>query len=276
METGLRGRRALVTASSKGLGFASARALATEGCRIVISSSNAKNLEAATQALNKEGHEVQERVADLRKSDQCAELIEWAITTLGALDVLVNNTRGPIFGTVEDLDDTASRDAFDLVLMSAVRLSRAALPALRRDRGGAIVNLTSIAAHQPVDNLVLSNALRPAVVAMGKTLAKEALRDRPHHRGEPASSLKAWRKCRRDPRQELQTDSARTIRPARRAGGGRRVPRGRRLELHHGHHTLSGRRRVPGPFLGQRFVSGHFPGKGFTLGAFSQSARIGA
>jgi 3-oxoacyl-[acyl-carrier protein] reductase len=59
------------------------------------------------------------------------------------------------------------------VLMSAVRLTRASLPALRRDRG-AIVNLTSIAAHQPVDNLVLSNALRPAVVAMGKTLAKEA------------------------------------------------------------------------------------------------------
>src|SRR5438128_6373051 len=174
METGLRGRRALVTASSKGLGFASARALATEGCRIVISSSNAKNLEAATQALNKEGHEVQGRVADIRKSDQCVELIEWTITTLGGLDVLVNNTRGPIFGTVQDLDDAAWRDAFDLVLMSAIRLSRAALPALRRDRGGAIVNLTSIAAHQPIDNLVLSNALRPAVVAMGKTLAKEA------------------------------------------------------------------------------------------------------
>src|SRR5438128_7944166 len=174
METGLRGRRALVTASSKGLGFASARALATEGCRIVISSSNAKNLEAATQALNKEGHEVQRRVADIRKSEQCAELIEWCVATLGGLDVLVNNTRGPIFGTVQDLDDAAWRDAFDLVLMSAVRLSRAALPALRRDGGGAIVNLTSIAAHQPIDNLVLSNALRPAVVAMGKTLAKEA------------------------------------------------------------------------------------------------------
>ena len=174
METGLYGRRALVTAASKGLGFASARALATEGCRIVISSSNAQNLEAATQALNKEGHEVDARVADIRQADQCAELIEWAITTLGGLDVLVNNTRGPIFGTVQDLDDAAWRDAFDLVLMSAIRLSRAALPALRRDGGGAIVNLTSIAAHQPVDNLVLSNALRPAVVAMGKTLAKEA------------------------------------------------------------------------------------------------------
>ena len=177
METGLRGRRALITAASKGLGFASARALAAEGCRVAIASSNPQHLEAATQALHKEGHEVHARVADIRHADQCAKLIEWCTTTLGGLDVVVNNTRGPNFGTVGDLDDAAWRDAFDLVLRSAIRLSRAALPALRRDRGGAIVNLTSIAAHQPIDNLVLSNALRPAVVAMGKTLAKEAAPD---------------------------------------------------------------------------------------------------
>ena len=174
METGLRGRRALVTAASKGLGFASARALAAEGCHVAIASSDAQHLEAATQALHKEGHQVHARVADIRQADQCVGLIEWAVSALGGLDVLVNNTRGPVLGTVQELDDAAWRDAFDLLLMSAVRLSRAALPALRRDGGGAIVNLTSIAAHQPVDNLVLSNALRPAVVAMGKTLAKEA------------------------------------------------------------------------------------------------------
>jgi 3-oxoacyl-[acyl-carrier protein] reductase len=174
METGLRGRRALVTAASKGLGFASARALAAEGCRVAMSSHDSQHLEAAAQALRREGHEVDSKVADLRDADQCRALIDWAVATLGGLDVLVNNTRGPIFGRVAELDDIAWRDAFDLVLMSAVRLTRAALPALRRDGGGAIVNLTSIAAHLPVNNLVLSNALRPAVVAMGKTLAKEA------------------------------------------------------------------------------------------------------
>ena len=100
--------------------------------------------------------------------------MEWAVVTLGGLDVLVNNCGGPTFGTVEGLDDAAWNEAFNLVLMSAVRLSRAALPALRKDGHGAIVNLTSIAAHQPIDNLVLSNALRPAVVGIGKTLAKEA------------------------------------------------------------------------------------------------------
>jgi 3-oxoacyl-[acyl-carrier protein] reductase len=174
LETGLRGRRALVTASSKGLGLASARALAAEGCRVAISSHNAEHLEAAVQELGRQGHHVQARVADLRSADECTALMQWTVATLGGLDVLVNNCGGPTFGTVEGLDDAAWRDAIDLVLMSALRLSRAALPALRRDGGGAIVNLTSIAAHQPIDNLVLSNALRPAVVGMGKTLAKEA------------------------------------------------------------------------------------------------------
>jgi 3-oxoacyl-[acyl-carrier protein] reductase len=174
VETGLRGRRALVTAASKGLGFASARALAAEGCRVAISSHNADHLQVAVAAWEKEGNRVDARVADLRNANECTTLMEWAVTTLGGLDVLVNNCGGPTFGTVEGLDDAAWGEAFNLVLMSAVRLSRAALPALRKGGQGAIVNLTSIAAHQPIDNLVLSNALRPAVVAMGKTLAKEA------------------------------------------------------------------------------------------------------
>jgi len=162
-----------VTAASRGLGLASARALAAEGCRVAISSSDEDRIQTAARKLREEGHDVVARVADLRQADQCRDLVEWATTTLGGLDVLVNNTRGPVLGSVVELDDQAWAEAINLVLMSAVRLTRASLPALRRDRG-AIVNLTSIAAHQPVDNLVLSNALRPAVVAMGKTLAKEA------------------------------------------------------------------------------------------------------
>jgi 3-oxoacyl-[acyl-carrier protein] reductase len=162
-----------VTAASRGLGFACARALAAEGCRVVISSGNEEHIQAAAAVLRTEGHDVVARVADLKQADQCRDLVDWAASTMGGLEVLVNNTRGPILGTVAELDDQAWAEAINLVLMSAVRLTRASLPALRRGRG-VIVNLTSIAAHQPVDNLVLSNALRPAVVAMGKTLAKEA------------------------------------------------------------------------------------------------------
>jgi 3-oxoacyl-[acyl-carrier protein] reductase len=173
VDTGLRGRRALVTAASRGLGFASAQALAAEGCRVAISSSNEQRIRTAAKRLRDEGYDVVARVADVSQADQCRELVEWAVGSLGGLEVLVNNTRGPMLGTVGELDDQAWTDAFNLVLMSAVRMTRLSLPALRRGRG-AIVNLTSIAAHQPVDNLVLSNAFRPAVVAMGKTLANEA------------------------------------------------------------------------------------------------------
>src|ERR1700752_1192026 len=102
METGLRGRRVLVTAASKGLGFASARALAAEGCRVAISSSDGQHLSAAAQALGRDGHEAHLKVADLRDADQCRALIDWAVVTLGGLDVLVNNTRGPIFGRVAE------------------------------------------------------------------------------------------------------------------------------------------------------------------------------
>ena len=143
---------------------------------MAISSSDEERIQAAARMLREEGHDVVARAADLRQADQCHDLAQWAIKTMGGLEALVNNTRGPILGSVAELDDQAWAEAFNLVLMSAVRLTRSSLGALRQNRG-AIVNLTSIAAHQPVDNLVLSNALRPAVVAMGKTLAKEAAPD---------------------------------------------------------------------------------------------------
>ena len=133
VETGLRGRRALVTAASRGLGFASARALAAEGCRVAISSSDEQRIRAAAKTLRDEGYDVVARVADVRQPDQCSDLVEWAVETLGGLEVLVNNTRGPILGTVAELDDQAWAEAFNLVFMSAVRLTRASLPALRRD-----------------------------------------------------------------------------------------------------------------------------------------------
>jgi len=86
----------------------------------------------------------------------------------------VNNTEGPPPGSLESLDEAQWRHAFDTILMSAVRLSKGALPALKTDGGGAIVNLASLTAKQPIDGLMLSNALRPALVGMAKTLSREA------------------------------------------------------------------------------------------------------
>src|SRR6267143_6611629 len=105
MKSGLAGRRAMVTAASKGLGLASARALAAEGCRVAISSSDDERIQGAADVLRRDGADVVARAADLRSADACSELVAWAVRSLGGLDVLVNNTRGPILGTVEQLDD---------------------------------------------------------------------------------------------------------------------------------------------------------------------------
>ncbi|MDQ6748708.1 MAG: SDR family oxidoreductase [Candidatus Dormibacteraeota bacterium] len=176
METGLRGKRALVTAASKGLGKAVASALLAEGCRVVISSSNAARIRASAAELAA-GGEVHAVTADLAQPDECADLVDAAVHTLGGLDVVINNAGGPPTGTFESIDEAQWRHAFDTLLMSCVRISRAALPSLRTDGGGAIVNLTSLTAKQPIDGLLLSNAFRPAIVGMAKTLSREAAPD---------------------------------------------------------------------------------------------------
>jgi 3-oxoacyl-[acyl-carrier protein] reductase len=172
VETGLTGKRALVTAASRGIGYATAAALLREGCRVAICSSTEANIQAAARTLSSLG-EVHAMAADISQPDECADLAEWALGTLGGLDVLVNNCAGPPAGSFESFDEAAWRHAFDLVFMSAARLSRALLPALR-DGGGAIVCLNSHVAKQPMNNLVLSNALRPAIIGLAKTLAREA------------------------------------------------------------------------------------------------------
>ncbi len=176
METGLKGKRVLVTAASRGLGRAVAEAFLAEGARVAISSSSEERIRQTARDLDERG-EVIAMAADIGEADECAELLDWTLHNLGGLDVLINNTVGPPPGTLESLDEAMWRHAFDTILMSAVRLSRGALPALRMDGGGAIVNLASLTAKQPIDGLMLSNSLRPALVGMAKTLAREAAPD---------------------------------------------------------------------------------------------------
>ena len=174
MDLGLKGKRALVTAASKGLGRAVAEALLAEGCRVCVSSSSQERIEATARELAAGGDEVHALAADLGAADDCERLFGWAVQTLGGLDVLVNNTVGPPPGNVLDLDDAQWKVAFESILMSAIRLSRAAVPVMRQAGGGSIVNLASLSAKQPIDGLALSNAFRPALVGMAKTLAREA------------------------------------------------------------------------------------------------------
>ena len=176
MDLGLTGKRALVTAASKGLGYAVAERLLAEGCRIAISSSDDGRIQAAAERLRAGGGEVIAMAADLAQPDECADMVDWAIHRLDGLDILINNAGGPPPGSFEETDEARWRHAFDSLLMSCVRVTRGALPALR-DGGGAVVNLTSLTAKQPIDGLLLSNAFRPAILGMAKTLSREAAPD---------------------------------------------------------------------------------------------------
>ena len=173
MDGALPGRVALVCAASQGLGRASAEALARAGVRVAICSRGGPALEAAAASLRAAGGEVLAIKADLRRADDVARAIETTVATFGGLDILVTNTGGPPSGPFMTLDERAWIDAIDSLLLSVVRLCRGAIPHMQARGGGRIINITSISVKQPIEGLVLSNALRAAVTGLAKTLSVE-------------------------------------------------------------------------------------------------------
>lgn len=174
MDLGLNGKIALVAASSKGLGKAVATRLAREGARLVMCARGREDLEAtADHICATTGADVYTVTADLAQTDGPRDFVASAVDHAGGVDILVTNTGGPPVGTFEQLDDEAWYQAVDLVLMSALRLIREAIPWMIKRGGGRIVNITSISVKEPVAGLMLSNALRAGVVGMAKTLAAE-------------------------------------------------------------------------------------------------------
>jgi len=170
---------ALVCAASQGLGKAAARALARDGAAVAICSRRADAIEAAAGELRREtGADVAAFAADLSRADDPARVVQQTVDRFGGLDVLVTNTGGPRSAPFDALTDRDWYDAVDSLLMSVVRLCRAAVPHMRARGGGRIINITSVAVRQPVDGLMLSNAVRSAVVGLSKTLASELARDR--------------------------------------------------------------------------------------------------
>ena len=169
MDLALKGRRALVTAASKGLGRACAAALASEGARVFIASRSAADIERAAGEIGAAGW----LAADVSDAGQVEMLVAAALEQLGGLDVLICNAGGPPPGGFQATDEAGWLKGYDLTLMSAVRLIRAALPHLKRSDQARIVIITSITARQPIDELVLSNAYRPAVTGLAKSLCRE-------------------------------------------------------------------------------------------------------
>jgi 3-oxoacyl-[acyl-carrier protein] reductase len=170
MDLGLKDRNALVTAASKGLGRACAEALIAEGAHVFISS---RDPDATAREIGAKGS----KRADVSKPGEPEALIEAAATALGGLDVLIANAGGPPPGTFQTTPVDAWESAFNLTLMSAVRLVHAALPHLKRSDQGRVVFITSISVRQPLANLVMSNALRAAVTGLSKTLSRELAPD---------------------------------------------------------------------------------------------------
>jgi len=173
MDLGLGGRKALVTAASKGLGRACAEALVRESADVFISSRN----EVAIAKTAKEIKAAGWFAADLSRPDDPEALVKKALTQLGELDVLVVNAGGPPPGNFQNTPIEMWEVAFNLTLMSAVRLIKTALPHLKRSGQGRIVIITSISVRQPIGTLVLSNSIRGGVTGLAKTLSRELAPD---------------------------------------------------------------------------------------------------
>ncbi|HEX6974249.1 MAG TPA: SDR family oxidoreductase [Vicinamibacterales bacterium] len=178
METGLAGKCAIVCAASKGLGRASALSLARDGARVVMCARHEEALAAAAGDIRREtGAELVPVVADVSNAADITRLIDTATAALGGIDILVTNTGGPKSGPFESLADEDWTAAIDSLLLSVVRLCRGVVPSMRARGGGRIIHVTSVSVKQPIEGLVLSNALRAAVTGLSRTLANELAAD---------------------------------------------------------------------------------------------------
>jgi 3-oxoacyl-[acyl-carrier protein] reductase len=174
MDLNLKDKSALVTGASRGLGYAVARLLAQEGCQVAINSRTNENIEPAAHKLAAEsGSRVIGLAGDVVDPTVPERLVQQTVEAFGGLDLLVTNSGGPPSGKFDHFDDAAWLAAFELNLMSHVRLIRAALPSLRQSPTPSVLTVTSYSVKQPIPNLILSNSIRAATVGLTKTLALE-------------------------------------------------------------------------------------------------------
>jgi 3-oxoacyl-[acyl-carrier protein] reductase len=174
MDLGIKGKVALVAAASQGLGRAVAEELAGEGASLVICARNQERLDDASNAIKERfGTDILGVAGDLSKLSDVERIFNAATDRFGQINILVTNTGGPPAGPFESLTRENWRDAVDNLLFSVVELTRLTMPGMKERRWGRILNVTSIAAKQPVENLLLSNSLRAGVTGFAKTLANE-------------------------------------------------------------------------------------------------------
>ena len=174
MDLGLKNRVALVAASSQGLGRAVAEELAAEGASLVLCAREPKTLaEVAATIADRSGAHVLAVPADVTVIDDIKRVVDAGVERFGRIDILVTNAGGPPAGTFEQITREQWEAALRLTLFSAIEFPRQVLPGMKERRWGRILNITSIAVKQPVDNLMLSNSLRAGLTGFARTLANE-------------------------------------------------------------------------------------------------------
>jgi 3-oxoacyl-[acyl-carrier protein] reductase len=174
MDLGLRGKVAIVLAASKGLGRASAAALAAEGTNLVIGARNQATLNQAVEDLRQSSNG---RVlvigvpTDVTREEDLERIVDTTVSEFGRIDILVNNAGGPPRGKFPDFNDAQWLAAYELTFLSVVRMVRLVLPHMRKTGSGRIITIVSTSVKQPIDNLVLSNSIRPGVIGLTKSLS---------------------------------------------------------------------------------------------------------
>ncbi len=182
MKLGLENKVALILASSKGLGFACAQGLYTEGANVVICSRSMENLEMAKKEMEKtksfnSDNRVYPIVADLMYEDQIESLVNKTLSKFGKIDILVHNAGGPPSGPIYKITKEDWANSINLNLLSFIRITNLVIPIMEKQKNGRIIAITSVSVKQPLNNLVLSNTTRLGVVGYAKTLANEYGKD---------------------------------------------------------------------------------------------------
>jgi len=178
MDLGLKGKVAIVTGSSQGIGEAIALGLSQEGAEVSICARNQKQLkETAKKIESATGVKVYAVQADLTKEDDIRRLVAKTAKEFGRIDILVNNTGGPPSTTFLETSVEQWSEAVSLLLMSVVTACSEVIPHMKKQKRGRIINMTSFAAKQPAERLVLSNALRAGILGLTKTLSNELAED---------------------------------------------------------------------------------------------------
>ena len=174
MDLGLTHKVAFVAASSQGLGKAAALSLAKEGVKLAICSRDVGKLNfAAEEIRTNTGAEVLPIACDVTLPEDIERAVNETLQRYGQIDILVNNAGGPPAGKISKVTDQEWESGFELTMMSMIRMTRAVLPSMERQKWGRVISIVSLSAKQPIDELLISSTLRPGILGLTKVLANQ-------------------------------------------------------------------------------------------------------